>query len=121
MPAARWHFVMHRDSKGAAWTWRRVHVDGSIERTSEPHTDYGRAVNDAVRNGFQPDRDSWVLVAGEACTHFGPGQKPATIPPDTASGLRQDVPTLQGNEKLRRLRLLSRKAPAPTETPPDAE
>ena len=88
MAAAHWQFVLERAGAAKSWTWRQMRVDGAIERISESCPYFGRAVMSAVRNGFQPKRDSWVIIAGETCTHFAPGQLPASIPPDAP-----DVPT----------------------------
>ena len=80
---ARWQFVMHQDPYGEVWTWRRLMFDGSIEFTSEPHADFGKAVIDAVRNGFQPKQHPWVVITGDRCTHFAPDEPPVSIPRDT--------------------------------------
>lgn len=82
---ATWHF--HRDGEASSfkWTWRRLRIDGSIEQISEAHVEFGKVMANAVENGFRPRNDAYVVIAGGTYTHFRPGERPVTIPHDSAS------------------------------------
>ena len=83
MPAAHWQFVLHSTGTSPnTWTWRRMHVDGTIVSTSEPQPSFGRTITNAALNGFNPKVDSWVVITGVCHTHFAAGQPPVTIPRD---------------------------------------
>ena len=81
--ATHWQFVLNQEPMSEFWTWRRMRFDGTIEQMSDPHPDFGGIIVNAVRNGFLPKEDSWVVIAGDRHTHFAPGQPPVTIPPDS--------------------------------------
>ena len=68
---AHWQFVCHDDGT-EAWTWRRAGPDGLLEASSEPMQNYGKAVADAIRHGFQPKVDSWTVHLGRGSMHYPP-------------------------------------------------
>lgn len=72
---AHWQFVCHDDG-AEAWTWRRAGPDGLLEASSEPMQNYGKAVADAIRHGFQPKTDSWTVQVARGSMHFPPRSGP---------------------------------------------
>ena len=88
--ALHWQFI--RDRVHDSWSWRSVRADGSIERTSAPHAEFGKAVSDAVRNGFNPAGQHWLIADREWCTHFEPGSDPVTVRRDADGSLSPHVP-----------------------------
>ena len=77
----RWELESHDDDTGW-WSWRHIGADGAIARTSEPHSSFGRAIRDAMANGFSPSSEHWVIKSNGWVTHFTPGSAPLTISPD---------------------------------------
>lgn len=73
------------------WTWRLLGADGCIEREAVGFEQYGVALHDAIRNGFRPTEDHWIVDAAREVTHHEHGKKPlvvlkqdpTTIPPGT--------------------------------------
>ena len=75
-----WQFVVHKNGAGEIWTWRRARLDGTpLEVSAEAHPDYGKAINDAIKHGFRPRQEPWVVTDGASITHFSPhrGAPPA--------------------------------------------
>ena len=70
----RWNFLR----VNAGWVWQRVYADGTSEEASRP-LDFGKAIADAIRNGFRPHREYWTLVDNEFTTHFEPGAEPRVV------------------------------------------
>lgn len=70
----RWHFV----EIDRRWTWRLVTAQGAVLATSNPCEDYGAAVTDALRNGFQPAIHYWHVITANGITRFEPGIAPQT-------------------------------------------
>jgi hypothetical protein len=70
---SHWQFVCHDDG-AEAWSWRRAGPDGGIEASSEPMQNYGKAVADAIRHGFQPKSDSWTVHLARGSMHYPPRQ-----------------------------------------------
>ena len=58
-----------------------MRVDGTINATSEPFPDYGKAVASAIEYGFRPAHDDWVVIVGGWYTHYKYGEPPLSIPP----------------------------------------
>ena len=84
----RWHFVEGYEGDSSHWSWRTVNVDGTLESHSPPFKTYGIAVSDAIKNGFQPRQQHWVVSTRHTITHFRPGKPPLTVPvSDTASSI----------------------------------
>lgn len=76
----RWQFVEGYEAESSHWSWRIVNVDGSMDSQSPPFGTYGLAVSDAIRSGFQPRQQHWVVATRHTVTHFRPGQPPLTVP-----------------------------------------
>ena len=83
--AVRWQFIEDREGDGPFWTWRVLLVDGTIENQSQRFKTYGAAVGDAIRNGFKPSQQHWIVVTQRTATHFRPGE-PHVVVPVTAEG-----------------------------------
>jgi hypothetical protein len=72
-PATVWQFVLHKNGTRKSWTWRRTRPDGFVlEISAGPHAEYGKAINDAIRHGFRPERESWVVTDDHSVFHFPP-------------------------------------------------
>ena len=69
------------------WTWRLLGADGCIEHQASGFEQYGLALEDAIRNGFRPKEDDWIVDAAHEVTHHEHGQKPLVI-------LKQDPTTI---------------------------
>jgi hypothetical protein len=82
MMPIRWHFLesYEGESVAARWVWRVMRVDGTIESHSRHFPTYGMAVIDAIKSGFQPRRQPWLVATRNTITHYRPGQPPMTVP-----------------------------------------
>jgi hypothetical protein len=67
-----WQFMEVVDGGPSTWTWRVLGPSGNLETTSEPHRNYGAAVTDAIRHGFLPSNDHWVVITSAGVTRFEP-------------------------------------------------
>jgi hypothetical protein len=80
-----WVFTKHREGSGESWQWRELLADGTIVRCSEDLDDYGKTVHDAIRHGFDPQREYWLIKAGELTTYYRPaskrGERQSNVPP----------------------------------------
>ena len=83
----RWNFLLHPDG---SWSWQRVRVNDATDQVSGQHTDFARAVADALRLGFDPERHLWVVEHKHGSTHYAPGAKPVNFPRDAPDGTRAD-------------------------------
>ena len=72
----RWRFTIHHQSRGRTWLWQRFAADGRLEKTSEPHPSYGKAVLDAMNHGFKPKDDASSVDLTHGVMHFPPGRQP---------------------------------------------
>jgi hypothetical protein len=86
-----WELVCHID-EGHSWTWRRLKIDGSIELTSSPLSDFGTAVGDALKHGFRPKEQHWVVKSKNWTSHFHPGDTPISITPNGQAVTRPTEP-----------------------------
>jgi hypothetical protein len=77
--AIRWHFVEQYLGDDTRWSWRVLEADGTIEHQSQSFRTYGEAVNEAIRHGFQPRQQHWIVATRHAITHFRPGKPPLTV------------------------------------------
>jgi hypothetical protein len=91
----RWWFKEQRQPKRSRWTWRRMSVDGSIERISCEFGDYGAAVLDALRNGFQPVSDHWIVEGALTTTHFERGERAVVVPSEPHSDAKPPLPPVR--------------------------
>jgi hypothetical protein len=78
--ATRWHFVESDAGDSPQWAWRIVRADGTIDSQSHPFKTYGMAVIDAIKKGFQPRREPWIVATRHTITHYHPGRPPMTVP-----------------------------------------
>lgn len=76
----RWSFVRHSEKSGSTWLWQRFDPDGLVEKTSEPHVTYGKAMMAALQNGFRPDQDDYSVDLPTGRMHFPPGRIPEFAP-----------------------------------------
>jgi hypothetical protein len=92
-----WVFVKSQDGRGERWQWRELLADGTIVRCSEDLTDYGKTVHNAIRSGFDPLREYWLIKSSDVTTYYQPSSK---------LGERQsNVPPLEIREALRKVGL----------------
>src|SRR5262245_15903205 len=78
--ARRWCFHEGRTSRPNKWTWRILRVDGTIERISEQDfKEYGAVVLDAIRNGFRPKQDHWIIESTSSVVHFRHGEQSVVV------------------------------------------
>ena len=69
-----------------------MNVDGSIERISGEFGDYGAAVLDALKNGFQPASDHWIVEGALTTTHFERGGRAVVVPSEPRSDAKPPLP-----------------------------
>jgi hypothetical protein len=62
----RWFFV----DQNNGWRWRRLLLAGEAVTTSEFYEDFGQVVYSAVRAGFSPQEEPWMVVSGNGETLF---------------------------------------------------
>jgi hypothetical protein len=63
----QWHFV-ENESRPGRWRWQLLTSDDEIQ--SEQFDSYGDAVAHAIRQGFRPSEDKWVVVALHTIARF---------------------------------------------------
>jgi hypothetical protein len=86
----RWVFKRNEDQP-MLWTWSLLGDDGWIEHQAGDFEHYGVALQDAIRNGFRPTEDHWIVENAHEVAHHEHGHKPlvvlkqdpTTIPPGT--------------------------------------
>jgi hypothetical protein len=78
-----WRFV-ERVNSPARWTWQLLGPDGAIAQESEQFNSYGDAIAHAIRFGFRPSDDHWVVEGLHTVTHFTPQNTPVVIPRNRA-------------------------------------
>lgn len=54
--------------------------DGTANPVSGPHADFGKAVAEALRLGFDPEGHVWVVEHRHWATHYAPGARPVNVP-----------------------------------------
>ena len=87
--SVRWSFVRHSEKGGSTWLWQRFGLDGLVDKTSEPHATYGRAMMAALQNSFRPDQDDYSVDLPSGRMHFPPGRIPEFLP---TSGTTDEPP-----------------------------
>src|SRR4030095_6810590 len=50
--------------------------DGRLEKTSQQHSVYGKALIDALRHGFSPSADDYSVDLPHGRLHYPPGRDP---------------------------------------------
>jgi hypothetical protein len=89
--AIRWKFIEDNEQDAAHWAWHCMRVNDTIEKQSLPFASYGAAVDDAIRCGFRPVEQHFVLVTPCTVTHFRPGDRPVTMPIGFKAGTDDEV------------------------------
>jgi hypothetical protein len=92
--ATLWQFVMEKTGSEESWTWQCTGADGTVAaRSTIRHSNYGDVVYDAIRHGFHPKQQPWIVTDGGFTSHYFPDGKapqsgvsprPAPLAPDTA-------------------------------------
>jgi hypothetical protein len=90
-----WIFIKSQDAPADRWQWRELVADGTIARCSEDLSDYGKAVHDAIRNGFDPLREYWLIRTGDLTTYYRPSSK--------EGGRQSNVPPPEIREALKKV------------------
>jgi hypothetical protein len=86
-----WKFIEHYEHDSIHWAWHLLRVNDTIEKQSPQFTSYGAAVDDAIRCGFRPVEQHFVLVTPRTVTHFRPGDRPVTVPIAPEAGTDDEV------------------------------
>jgi hypothetical protein len=76
----RWEFTEHDEHARVWWTWQMATSEGGTEKGSEGFRSYGEAVADAIRKGFHPRNDDWVVESKRTVVHFERGRAAARLP-----------------------------------------
>ena len=68
-----WQFVQ-ASGNGRKWKWCRVSADGTVQTGSYAINGFGKAVSDAMKNGFNPQQEHWSVVGPTGITHYAPAE-----------------------------------------------
>ena len=68
----RWFFIEQKDGSSAAWRWRRMLIDGMVDTTSGSYDGFGEVIYAAIKAGFAPQREPWVVISRRGETRFSP-------------------------------------------------
>jgi hypothetical protein len=74
----RWRFILHPDD---CWSWQRLNADGSVDDVSRIYLEFGKAVANAIANGFVPKKHHWVVAHADHSVSYAPGAEPVVIKP----------------------------------------
>ena len=76
--ATLWQFMMEKTGSAESWTWQRTGPDGTVQaRSTASHANYGDVVYDAIRHGFHPKQQPWIVTDGGFTSHYFPdGRQP---------------------------------------------
>jgi hypothetical protein len=96
--AVHWQFIEDQEHRAIYWTWRTMRGDRTIETQSPRFKSYGATVADAIRHGFQPRRQHWIVITAHGITHFRPGE-PAMTLSTTTEMAAQTIGWLQSRRK----------------------
>ena len=85
----KWIFTEAPGEEG--WSWRTTSPDEGIDidRDLQGFPDYGAMVHDALKHGFRPALEHWVIVSAHGTTHFEPGVPPTHAPAAALPGTRK--------------------------------
>jgi len=75
----RWFFVGQNNGVTKPWRWRRLLLAGEAVITSEFYEDFGQVVYSAMRSGFSPQQEPWVVVSGNGETLFRAASRPSRL------------------------------------------
>jgi hypothetical protein len=78
--AQRWIFIETSGKPPGLWTWRTLSVHGTIDHQSEEFEAFGVAVRDAIKKGFDPREDHWIVQTLHSTTHYERGNAIVDIP-----------------------------------------
>jgi hypothetical protein len=78
--AQRWIFIETSGKPPGLWTWRTLSVHGTIDHQSEEFEAFGVAVRDAIKKGFDPREDHWIVQTLHSTTHYERGNAMVDIP-----------------------------------------
>src|SRR5262245_3911563 len=87
-PIKHWEIIREIESP-AAYSWRSIGADGLILQASGSFPTIGKAIVDAIRNGFAPGHDHWIKKDPDFTIHFYKDRDPVII---AADGHRVGVP-----------------------------
>jgi hypothetical protein len=79
MQGSRWQFAEVRFRGARNWTWRRMNASGTLTKGSVMLESFGAVVRDAIRNGFDTQKDSWDITSATCSAHFEPQLRPALV------------------------------------------
>ena len=68
--------------------------DGTVDPVAGTPADFGKAVAEALRLGFDPERHTWVIEHRHWATRYAPGATPVTIArvaPEAAAAHHDDT------------------------------
>jgi hypothetical protein len=90
MPTSRWQFAEVRFRGSRSWTWRHLSAGGALSKSAVMLESFGAVVRDAIRNGFDPQQDSWDVTSATYAAHFEPQLRPTLLqrPPIRAKSSR---------------------------------
>lgn len=58
-----WQFTAHHVMRPALWTWRRLNKNGTVaQKSAGTFSSYRKALHDAMRHGFDPEKDEHETV-----------------------------------------------------------
>ena len=67
------------------WSWNRMLLDGSIVMESEDFDDYGACINDAMRNGFDPNKHHYSAGDAQGTIDYRRGEPPLPTSSDRSA------------------------------------
>jgi hypothetical protein len=85
-----WIFVQAEEHAGQHWTWQRVGPTETVFFTSAPLGTFGKAITDAIMNGFRPSEHRWIIRSLRAEQTFPASEPPLSYRPCFPA----DAPTL---------------------------
>lgn len=68
---AHWQFVQ---ALAGSWFWRDMTINGAGAAISQPFTNYGKCVINAIANGFTPDSQRYSVEDGGWTTIYSPDE-----------------------------------------------
>lgn len=66
----RWFFVDQNNGAPKPWRWRRLLLAGEAVTTSDFYENFGQVVYSAIKAGFSPRQEPWVVISGNGETLF---------------------------------------------------
>ncbi len=75
----RWFFMDQSNGVTKSWRWRRLLLAGEAATTSEFYEDFGQVIYSAMRAGFSPQQEPWVVISANGETLFKATPNPHVI------------------------------------------